>query len=225
MAEGIVGRKTIKILADSRGRGLLPILQEIGGPQYLLEIYPGASIPVLADKMIDGTIDSPNYDLIIIFGGICSVTKIVYRPHRIAVPRYTSANEILNQYKGSCESLLKRAADHSSIPILLSPIVGMDLVAYAGQCSDQLSDQLFDMQVVIDEAVAHINRFIRDSNDRRGLVTPNVASCIHRCRGRGKGYRSHYRKLTDGCHPSEEVKQYWAKGLNECCCLNLNFTA
>lgn len=218
MADSNAGQKTIKILADSRGRGLLPILQEIGGPRYLLEVYPGASIPVLADKMFCGTANSPKYDLIIIFGGICSVTKIVYRPHRVAVPRYNSVDEILNEYRAHCESLLKRAMDSSSTPILLSPIVGMDLVAYGGQ----FCEQLFGMQVIIDDAVVHINRYIRESNDCRGLITPNIASCIHRCRGQGKGYRTHYRKLVDGCHPSDEVKEYWAKSLNECCCLNLN---
>lgn len=45
-----------------------------------------------------------------------------------------------------------------------------------------------------------INIFIRESNDNRGLVTPLVAAID------AEGYRIQYHKLTDGCHPSIEIK-------------------
>lgn len=52
---------------------------------------------------------------------------------------------------GDCETLLRTAVDHSLTPVLLMPIVGID----------QFCDQLFAMQVIIDEVVIQINKFIK----------------------------------------------------------------
>lgn len=112
---------------------------------------------------------------------------------------------------------MTEAATHLPIPVLLSPIVGVDLVKYAGQ----YSEQLFEMQKQVDAIIPAVNIYVKKANDEMGLITPNISSCIHKCRGRGKGYRTHYVKLTDGCHPSEEVKSVWADAMVNCCRANV----
>lgn len=99
------------------------------------------------------------------------------------------------------------------IPLLLSLIVGIDLIHYAGQ----YSRDLYEMQPILDEVITLVNIHIRRNNEENGLPTLNTSSCIHRCRGKSRGYRTHYQKLADGCHPTEEVKEEWAKAIKDCC--------
>lgn len=155
--------------------------------------------------------------MIIILGGICSVTKIVYMPYRAAVMRNATVEETLQRFSEECDTLLTTAAAYLPTPVLLSPLVGIDLTRYAGH----QNELLFEMQTLMDSCIPRINTYIQKANGDRGLITPNISSCIHRCRGRNKGYRTHYMKLTDGCHLTEEVKLVWAKALIGCVHANL----
>lgn len=206
----------IKILSDSRGRDLPGLLNGNCRLIFSVECFPGASIAVLKDKLAKIGTDAA-LDLVIIFGGICSVTKIVFMPYRAALPRYSTVEEILHNYKKDCEALISYANNYLLAPVILAPVVGVDLQKYAGQ-SNKL---LYDKQTLIDSSIPLINTYIKEVNGARGLITPNTSSCIHRCRGKGRGYRTHYLKLTDGCHPSDEVKMLWAKALVNCCLVNL----
>lgn len=191
----------IKILADSRGRGLADLLNGRDTRlSFTVESYPGASILSLKDKL--SRVDKSMNDLIIIFGVICSVTKITYMPYRAAVMRHTTIERDLQLFKEECNILLTEAVAHLPTPVLLSPFVGVDLVKYAGHY-DKL---LFEMQELVDASIPQINTYVKKVNDDRGLTSLNISSCIHRCPGKGKGYHTHYLKLVDGCHPSDEVK-------------------
>lgn len=131
-------------------------------------------------------------------------------PYRAAVLQNNSVDKILEVFEEECNMLNKIQA---SVPILLVPIVGIDLIQYAGQ----QSKMLFEMQPIVDRATIMINNFIKDVNSSKGLPSPNTSSCIHRCRGRKKGFRTHYQKLFDGCHPTDEVKILWANAMVDSC--------
>lgn len=131
-------------------------------------------------------------------------------PYRAAIPQEGSAEEILKSFKEECDLL---NGIQTSAPILLTPIVGIDLIRYAGQWDDSL----YEMQPLVDEVTMMINGYIRKANNSRGLPTPNTSSCVHRCRGKDKGYRTHYQKLFDGCHPVDEVKAIWANAIVSSC--------
>lgn len=210
----------ILILADSRGRNLAGLLNvNHNNMQLEVKCCPGASLGTLKSHLEGGTrkaVRADKYKLVIIFGGICSVTRLHYMPYKAAVVRYETLEEILQKYTAECKELLK-VADGFSTPVVLAPIVGMDLIKYAGHSCEEL----YYMQRTVDEVIPRINTFIKKVNDERGLISPNISSCIHRCRGRGKGFRTHYKKLPDGCHPSEEVNAIWAQALINCCQLNL----
>lgn len=116
----------------------------------------------------------------------------------------------MDKFRSECGGI---SAANSNIPVLLTPIVGIDLVQYAGHWNVSL----YKMQPTIDEVITTVNTYIRSFNKDRGLPTPNMSSCILGCRGKNKGYRTHYQKLYDGCHPTEEIKEIWALAIIDCC--------
>lgn len=65
---------------------------------FTVDIYPGATISVLRGKM--RKVDISKNDLIVIFGGICNVTRIAFLPYRAAVPRHASVEETIQRYRG-----------------------------------------------------------------------------------------------------------------------------
>lgn len=210
-------KRKVFLIADSRGRDLEKRLNNYNSHiQFCVKVHPGASISWLIAKthQLLGSNDGKMYSLAVVFGGICDITKISYMPYRAAIPRMETASELIENFKSSCEGA---NIFIPNIPILLTPIVGIDLIQYAGHWDESL----FGMQPMIDDVVPVVNSFIKSHNRDRGLPTPNKASCIHRCRGKNKGHRTHYQKLYDGCHPTEEVKENWAKAISECCKLIL----
>lgn len=201
------------IYSDSRGRDLV---QRLNGNSkdiwFKVVVHPGAPIDQLIDKAIQllKAKSKPVYDVIFIHGGVCSLTKIIYMPYRAAIPQLNTAYELLDKFKHDCRGIMDNS---NQTPIILTPLVGIDLVGYAGHWNDNLCK----MQPVIDEVVPLVNNYIRSFNTDRGLPSPNTSSCVHRCRGNNKGYRTHYQKLPDGCHPSDAVKEVWARAFIECC--------
>lgn len=199
-------------MADSRGRGLEALLNKDGSwASYEVAVSSGASIGRLRGLLKRKLRYNMCYNLVIIFGGICSITEITYIPDRAAILKSENESDILQCYKGECD--FKQISDTYQIPILLAPVIGMDLLAYAGF----RDTKLYEMQPILDRSVVQINRFINEENEKNGLPTPNTSSCIHRCRGRNKGYRTHYNKLYDGCHPTEEVQHSWTEAIKACC--------
>lgn len=131
-------------------------------------------------------------------------------PYHAAIPQKSTANEIMKLFEEECDRL---EGIQTTVPILLTPIVGINLIQYAGHWNKML----YELQLLVDEVTMMINGYIKRINSYRGLPTPNTSSCIHRCRGRNKGHRTHYQKLYDGCHPNEEIKAVWAKAIMDSC--------
>lgn len=76
------------ILADSRGRDLENRPNKISSDiQFHIEVHPGADLKRLVNRVqqLPSVNDRPFFNLAIILGGICSITKIVYMPYRAAV--------------------------------------------------------------------------------------------------------------------------------------------
>lgn len=179
---------------------------------FKVEVYPGAPVEQLisrATQLLKSN-SGPVYDVIIFHGGVCSLTKINHMPYRAAVLQLNTAHELLDKFKYECRGIMENS---NQIPIILTPLVGIDLVVYAGHWNESLHN----MQPVIDEVVPLVNNYIRSLNTERGLPTPNTSSCVHRCRGNNKGYRTHYLKLSDGCHPTDAIKETWVRAFIECC--------
>lgn len=223
MAEGNEVNRANKVLllTDSRGRDLEGLINNNDmGLVFQVEVESGANLRKITNKLSrmcnNGSVLS--YNAIIVFAGICNVTKIMYIPNRVAVPRHNTDIEVLNEFKSECQHLFNKIGGRIEVPVIISPIVGIDLLVYAeGPLQPGTTSTLFKQQSVVDSAVVMINNFIREVNSGKGLPSPNTSYCIHRCRGRSRGYRTHYIKLVDGCHPSEEVKENWSQAFLACC--------
>lgn len=223
MAEGREVNRVhnILLLADSRGRGIERLVNNNAqGFVFRVEVEPGANLRKLTNKLLkmcsEGSVTK--FNAVIIFAGICNITKIVYVPNRAAVPRYNTDGETLSAFKSECQHLFSEVKDKVHVPIIISPTVGIDLMVYAeGPLQTVTSNSLFKQQPVIDSSVVMINKFIREVNGGNGLPSPNTSYSIHRCRGHNRGYRTHYIKLCDGCHPSDEVKENWSQAFIACC--------
>lgn len=204
--------KNILIMSDSRGRDLEPLLNGEGtNYKYKVVVAPGAQVGKLS-RMLTQKLKQENiYDLAMIFGGICSITRITYNPSRAAILRHSTEDELVQCFVNECDSTFGK--ETCGIPTLLIPLIGMDLMVYAGSSDTSLHY----MQPILDSTVVRINKYIKRVNDLKGLPTPNTSSCIHRCRGKDRGYRTHYRKLYDGCHPTEEVLYTWSEAIKNCC--------
>lgn len=111
----------IKVLADSRGRGLSELLNRgDDGQGFTVECFPGASIMSLKDKL--SKINKNKFDLIVIFGGIFSVMKITYMPYRAAIMRDATVEGALQRFRDECSLLLMEAIAQLPTPVLLSPL-------------------------------------------------------------------------------------------------------
>lgn len=179
---------------------------------FHVDVHPGARIGSLMDavQLASTKANGSTYDLIVVFAGICNITSITYMPYRAAILKNNSVDTILEMFEEECNRM---EGVQSAIPVLFTPIVGIDLIHYAGHWNNTL----FEMQPLVDKVTMMINDVIRRINNSKGLPTPNTSSCIHRCRGRDKGYRTHYQKLYDGCHPTEQVKIVWANAIADSC--------
>lgn len=162
----------VLVLADSRGRDLEKIMNKNNLlVEYRLEVHPGASISALARRMhwILEACNNPNYQLVVILGGICSITKIRYMPYRAAVPVQNSVENMVAKINTEFDLLY---GGKLATPILLAPTVGIDLVQYAGHWSEEL----YHLQPLIDRSVLAVNKRMREINDSYGLPTPNTSS-------------------------------------------------
>lgn len=206
-------RPRVLLLTDSRGRELEKLLNaNQWGLDFRVTMESGATITRIAEKLSLMNKDSVQ-EFSLISAGICSITKIVYQPSRMAVLRSNEVDKIVSEFEKECLHLIENARAITHVPVMLSPIVGIDMIAYAGH----YNALLYAQQPIVDNTVAQVNRLIREANMQNGLPTPNTSYCIHRNKGKGKGYRSHYIKLYDGCHPNEEVKANWVKAILNCC--------
>lgn len=212
----------VLLLSDSRGRDLEELLNaNLKGISFRVMMESGATINRIKEKLLRINKDSlQGINLIIVFAGVCNTTKIVYQPSRMAVLRYSEVDKIVSEFMRECTDLIESARAAINVPVMLAPTVGINMTAYAGYHNAAL----FAQQPTVDNAVIQINSYIREVNAQNGLITPNTSYCIHRNKGKGKGYRTHYIKLYDGCHPSDEVKTNWSEALVSCCVKFFNLT-
>lgn len=179
MAEGKEANRVrnILLLADSRGRGMEVILNDNKlGFIFHVVSEPGANLRTLTNKLLKmcDTGSVIQFEAVFIFAGICNATKIMYVPNRVAVPRYSTDSEILGAFKSECQHLFWAIENEVHVPVILSPIVGIDMWAYArGPLQAETSDILFKQQPIVDSAVVMINN-LDGMNDEKGLPSPNI---------------------------------------------------
>lgn len=199
----------ILIIADSRGRRLGHELDRVFEyVDYKLIWKSGLSLRNVTDFAADAILDYKPH-MVYVMLGICDVTYLISRnPHSVALRHPTVASTV-NYYMHGIDRAhqgiysLHVAVGHP-IMIIFPTLTGMDIRRYNGYPYNLISPQ----QVTLNQAVININRLITAMNRSMGIYTPFLSTPVHpRCRHR---YRFVYSRLTDGCHPSDELCALWA---------------
>lgn len=95
------------------------------------------------------------------------------------------------------------------IKIITAPITGISLTSYNGSLPTNPNDQHS-----LNDAVIEINKKIISLNEENGRFTPWTSAIVHRY-FRKKYHSAYHRLCDDGCHLSEEVKDFWGRKLTD----------
>lgn len=145
------------------------------------------------------------FSLIVIFCGINDVTHLVRKPVKYVKARFLSIDDTVDHLKQRIDEGLISLRAVTQIPVVFSPLVGLDLAAYSPNNS-----RACYQQPIIDQSVLQINKYIYSVNSENHVPTPLIESTIHKYKGKTRAIINHYTKLHDGCHPDPQTRAVWA---------------
>lgn len=208
------------IIADSRGRLLKNELDKyFGDISNRLYWKSGLKLTETFDH-IAPIVRNIRPKLIYLINGICDVTYIRTRePWTIAMRQPNVDNTVYNYMSAMDLAHSQLFSLHEQLGykpmVLFSTLTGVDFTTYNNYPEDLISPE----QALLNRAVQVINRNIIRLHKSMSLYPPILASAVHmRCR---KRYRMAKSKLVDGCHPSLELANTWARRLHRNAVLNL----
>lgn len=213
----------VLFIADSRGRHLRhEISRYFYAPNCEFEFIwrGGLSLEQSAD-FARNTIINFKPTMVYVLTGICTITKLTSRDPWTAGLRVPSVAGTTTLFFTALDSVYQDIFALSSIvghPIMIitPTLSGMDFTTYNSYPTDLISPH----QRILNAAVLDINRRIVAINKSMSIKTPFLGSFIH------PRYNHHnrfvYSKMTDGCHPSFELCQSWARKLWANYCKNSN---
>lgn len=208
------------IIADSRGRLLKAELDSyFNDITYQIYWKNGLKLTETFD-LVAPIIRNIKPKLIYLINGICDVTYIRTREPWAVAMRQPDVDLTVYNYMSAVDlthsQLFSMSGELGFKPIILfSTLTGIDITAYNKYPEDLVSPE----QRILDRAVQIINRNLIRLHKSMFLYPPILASAVHmRCR---KRYRMAKSKLTDGCHPTRELANTWARRLHRNASLNL----
>lgn len=204
----------ILCIGDSRLRYLQYHLNEnLRNIKFVCYVFPGATLGHLLYhlRLILTDCSSTYYDYIMVAGGICDITSLTRSPTRRVTPYYNSVAVTVENFERLLSVFRESARLFTRVPIVYTPLVGIQLTHYSHGDST-----VYSSQPIIDESIPLINIMIKQINRWNGLPTPDLAYTIHHSRGHQGTYRTRYGRLADGCHPNEETRQLWVKAILKC---------
>lgn len=209
---GVMATRAFRVLCvgDSRLRHIQLLLNgNCRDIQYCCFVFPGATLGKLAYELriILSFVDNHYYDLVLIVGGICDLTRYQKTPTRWISLAYPSIQGIVDNFERLYVLCRNTIGLFTHTPILFSTIPGIHMNRYIG--SDSMN--LYQEQPKLDTAIPLINIIIKESSKLHGLPVADLAKFIHHSKGKGGTYRTRYCRLSDGCHPDEQTRQMWAE--------------
>lgn len=198
----------ILFICDSRGKGLQQYIAKYTCDPIHVSISSGAKIYQSATRArFDIKRLIPNQ--IYLLAGVNNLTDLNRdtRLVNIAEKNYLKASDTFMTELIETYEYIKGLVPNSKI--ITAPLTGMSMASYNGQLLRNPQDQ-----DSLNDTVVEINKRIIAINENEGMTTPWTSSIIHRYYRRR--YHFAYHKLeVDGCHLSDEVKDFWGKKLAE----------
>ena len=179
------------------------MITKINRSEYLeVRVSKGATLHCLT-RLASSHLGKYPFDVVYIVGGICDVTTKDSATGRISfdwVPPAELGNQLVKRLYDEDEFMRRQ---HPASRVVFCPLVGVELEEVVNSHAVNR-----EQQEAVNEAVFDFNTEIFSINERRGTFSPSLHRTVHRTiRGKNKSY---YHHLSDGIHPTEELKGKWA---------------
>ena len=207
----------VLIIADSRGRNLQTLL-EAHRPLFELNVlvYPGAGIEMAVLRAIP-TLKLFAPDLVLVHVGICDLTWKNKLTREIGL-RHATLHENVQHVMESLNSSHDLLSTVGTFKISYATLTGLDITDCNYRPRSRMNDSEYELynvtktvhrdQDVLNNSVIQINKLIVRFNKSHGSGTTWLAGLVHAYSN--KAHHHHYRRLSDGCHPTDKTAQAWA---------------
>ena len=168
----------VLIVADSRGKGLQHRFDKLAPGVITVSSNPGCNLKRLF-KRADRRLDKKNYNVLIILGGICSIT---YLDREEGVARLGSHDPGLYTEKvhKSINFVLALIKEHfPKVQVIIAPTMGVDLARYNKRDWPQ------EDQMALNQIILQVNRKIIELNEPKSCI-PWISAMVHQCKGKGR---------------------------------------
>ena len=196
----------ILLLADSRGRNLLPKIRRKLNypdiPNIELEILfkPGGKFETLVWCMSNNRTKYDKYNFLYVLAG-ANHLSIKSKSGRITA-RFDDVWHLVDRMTDLLEVTKYNLSQYAD-KVILCQLVGIHLNMYNGDKNLQTYSQ-----EVIDQAMPHVNHCINLINRETEVVSPWLMSTVHSI----IHHKLHnkYLRLREGIHPTETTIELWA---------------
>ena len=120
---------------------------------------------------------------------------------------------------GLLQSTAEKIAELNALPVLCT-IPPSDLATWnrvrlsqRKTCVLTHEHKYENMQYNLITTLVDINKSIASINISRNMQTPRLADTMMKKKGKGRGYKTRLDGLVDGVHPSDDLREAWAKEL------------
>lgn len=198
---------SVTIICDSRGKRLQ---EKIHDEHSLIKVltFSGAKL-YQSVKLAQSQILKDVPDQIYILSGLNSMTKLDRKTRKVTLIAERDDN-IVQHYidEMNFSTALLRKVINKKTKIIFAPLIGMDLAVYNGT-NPELE---VNNQNIFNSALIDINNAVIAQNTSNHCKTPWIHTCVHRY-FRGKHHFNYEKLDPDGCHLTDDIRQFWARKL------------
>ena len=209
----------ILVICDDRGRGLkefmVNIQKEMDEPrlvQYTFVIHDKANI-FSGSTSPDNELQNSKYDMIISLLGTNDLLVRHLNGH--LSPKYYDVGNLVDSLTDKLHAS-KRYLKQFCKYVVLAHILGLDFDRF-----NRYETVYSAQQMVLDEALPHLNQAIISINADDDLTTPMLQDTLH-TRTKGSRFQK-YHKLYDGFNPRSSIIIAWAEQLHRSVMKNVEF--
>ena len=207
----------VLMISDSRGRRLQTLI-EAYQPTFEIRVlvYPGAGIELAVLRAIP-TLKLFAPDLVLVFAGVCDLTW-KNRQTKVVGLKHSEPLGNVQQVMGALRASHELLTTLGMFKISYVTLTGLDLTDCNYRSRPRMSEREYESynatkkvhrdQAVLNSSVIQINKLIVRFNKSIGSKTTWLAGLVHTYTN--KSYHHHYRRLADGCHPTDKTAQAWA---------------
>lgn len=134
---------------------------------FICKCLPGANLQKVTQVAKEMIAANNTFSLIVIFAGINDVTQLIRKPMKLVRTRFLSVEDTYDHLKKKIIEGLISIQAVTQIPVVFSPVLGLDLAVYS-----PLNTRACYQQPIIDQSVLQINKYIYIQSTQRIMCLP-----------------------------------------------------